>query len=72
MNNEYVHALGEELENCVDGECRLRIARILASSGSIDAAPYLMDALMAERSVPTRHELIDLIRDLEKACGTED
>lgn len=66
---EYVHALGEQLEACTDTAMRVALARMLAATASPDAHPYLLEALAAELDDEARAAIKQALATLSKAIA---
>jgi len=66
---EYAHALGQQLETCEDPVVRAQIARMLAATGSVDAQPYLLEAISRESDDDARAAIRDALRTLAETGG---
>ncbi|MBE0477051.1 MAG: hypothetical protein IBX62_08150 [Coriobacteriia bacterium] len=67
--HEYVHALGAQIEICTESELRVQLARLLASTGSADAQPYILDAIAEETDETARESLRKALAELERLQG---
>ena len=63
---EYVHEIGQRLESCEDSAERVALARLLASTGSPDAQPFILDALAAEDDDDSRDAIRDALSALDE------
>lgn len=69
MGPEYAHEIGRMLETCTSSEERVTLCRLLASTGSADAQPYLLDAIAEETDEAAAEAIRGSLSALEAALA---